>query len=107
MASLLMLVASSPASPQGAAAFQLAELLLQEGHQVSIYLVQDAVLAARPNAGSSSPRPPQGATLYVLREDLALRGFLDNACLPHAQLSDYRELVELMLERHDRVLGVF
>ena len=49
-----------------------------------------------------------GIDCYVLRDDLAMRGIAkEQELTPGVKVFDYPDLVELMMERHDRVLGVF
>jgi len=107
MASILIVLTSSPVTPAGQQALALAESLTEEGRPLTVCCLQDAVLLG-------SDRPPLGArdTLdrllarnarcVVLGEDLALRG-LRRA--PRASVVDYAGLVALLTADHDRVIG--
>ena len=107
MASILMVLISSPASPAGQRARSVAESLADEGHRLNLICLQDAVLLG-------SDRSPlearslvhrllaRGATLAVLGEDLACRGLKpDNRALT----IDHAGVVALLAREHDRVIG--
>ena len=109
MASLLLVLTSSPASPGGQRALSVAESLAAEGHRVKLLCLQDAVLLG-------SDRPPlearallggllgRGATLAVLGEDLACRGLARSEL---ASAVDHAGIVTLLAGEYDRVIGAF
>ncbi len=117
MESILLLLNSAPSNPNAARAFQTARTLRAQGHAVSMFLLQDAVLAAlkveglgsaQPNGDGASSSPGQalnaGVSMYVLGEDLALRGFNPLKLTDGIRVADYAQLVELF-EQHSRVIG--
>jgi sulfur relay protein TusB/DsrH len=117
MESILLLLNSAPSNPNAARAFQAALTLRAQGHAVSMFLLQDAVLAAlkveslesaQPNGDGASSSAAQalnaGVSMYALGEDLALRGF-DPSKLPDGVcVADYVLLVDLF-DQHTRVIG--
>jgi len=107
MTSYLLLVTSSPYSPQAARALGLAGALRRLDHPVSAFLLQDAVLAGLEPGTLIAPAVAEGVACYALDEDLALRGFTPRKLAPGVEAADYGKLVELMMEQHDRVLGAF
>ncbi len=107
MASILMVLISSPASPAGQRALSVAESLADEGHRLNLICLQDAVLLG-------SDRSPlearslldrllaRGATLAVLGEDLACRGLGRSE---RASAVGHAGIVSLLSAEHDRVIG--
>ncbi len=108
MESVLMLVNSAPSSPNVARAFQTALTLRAQGHAVSLFLLQDAVLAGLQVADGASASAAQalgaGVALYALGEDLALRGFTPSKLWDGVRVADYAQLVDLF-DQHPRVIG--
>lgn len=114
MESVLMLVSSAPSSPNAARAFQTALTLRAQGHAVSLFLLQDAVLAGLQVADGASASAaqalgagvalPKGLSVYALGEDLALRGFTPSKLWDGVRVADYAQLVDLF-EQHPRVIG--
>lgn len=112
MASLLFLISSPPASSQAQSALRLASRARGEGNQITLFLLQDAVLASLKGSRQESQQLleqglAQGWGCYCLAEDLALRGYGEGDLLSGARAAGYPELVEQLMERHDRVLGAF
>jgi len=110
--SFLLLVTSSPSSPESARAFHLALLMRSQGNQVSVFLGQNGVLAAicgdLHTAGTSVAQAlAAGIHVYALNEDLVLRGWGPGDVIPGVQVSGYDELAELALEESATVSGAF
>lgn len=103
MASTLILIGSSGRAGATRDAVALAELLWKQGQELGICLLQDAVPMACGQAGIGRP---EGAALYVLGEDLRLRGLREADATPRAKVVDYVELVDLMLAKYERVIGI-
>jgi sulfur relay protein TusB/DsrH len=117
MESILLLLHSAPSNPNAARAFQTALTLRAQGRSVSMFLLQDAVLAglkvesfnsAQANRDGANSLAVQalkaGVSMYALGEDLALRGF-DPSKLPDGvRVADYAQLVDLF-DQHTRVIG--
>ena len=117
MEPILLLVNSAPSSPNLKRAFGSALALKEQGHPVSMFLLQDAVLAglreegldrSQPNSSGAHPHAAQalnaGVSLYSLVEDLALRGYAASNLWDGIQAGDYGQLVDLF-DRHTRVIG--
>lgn len=104
MRSILILIGSGPRAPQAERAFILAGRLQQAGHLLSVGLTQDAVLMALVRIGC---QPPPAVSLYVLGEDLNLRGCTEEDVAPGIKIVDHSELVDLMMEQSDAVMGAF
>jgi len=103
MKSILILISSAPSSSNACAAFDLATQLRQQGHRVSVFLLQDAVLAALAHTPNAALTPD--IDCYALDEDLTLRGFGVHQLAPGVHSAGYSALVELMLERDGKVIG--
>lgn len=104
MRSILMLIGSGPQTPQAEQALTLAVHLRQAGHQLRIALIQDASLMALARPGCSVP---PAVSLYVVDEDLHLRGCSTGDVAPGVKIVDYSELVDVMMEQSDAVMGAF
>jgi sulfur relay protein TusB/DsrH len=107
VASILLVLTSSPASPRGARALALAETLAEEGHAVTLCGLQDAVILgtdhAPPAARAALARlVRRGARLSVLEEDLRARGLTRGAA---TSAVDHAGVVSLLATTHDRVIG--
>lgn len=107
MASLLLVLASSPHSPAGQRALALAESLAGQGHALTICCLQDAVLLASSRAPGEARAAigrllDRGARCAVLIEDLRLRGLQEGA---RVSAVDHAGIVALLTAEHDRVIG--
>lgn len=107
MASILVVLTSSPSTPAGGQALSLAESLAGQGHALTLCCVQDAVLLGSDRA----PRDARvaldrllshGARCVVLGEDLACRGLKPG---DRAATVDHAGVVALLAAEHDRVIG--
>lgn len=105
MESILLLINSTPSSPNVERAFQTALTLRAQGHAVSVFLLQDAVLAAVDRAYTRAAQAlSNDIALYALAEDLHLRGFAPAALGTGVRAADYAQLVDLFAQ-HTRVVG--
>ncbi|HEV8308074.1 MAG TPA: DsrE family protein [Methylomirabilota bacterium] len=107
MASILIVLTSSPATPAGRRALALAGALGSQGHGLTLCCLQEAVVLG-------STRPPRDVRpelqglmardvrCIVLREDLTLRGLEAG---PDATPVDHAGLIALLAADHDRVIG--
>ncbi len=103
METVLMLVNSAPSSANARRAWQVACTLHEQGQVVSLFLLQDGVLAAL--KGETALRDlPREVRCYALSEDLALRGFTPLKVREQVQVADYARLVDLF-DQHTRVIG--
>jgi len=107
--SVLFLLNSAPSQPGAARAIQSAVTLRAQGHAVSLFLFQDAVLMAVKCDGHGAHAPVKQTLaadipIYALGEDLAMRGFTPLKLWEGIQVADYNELVDLF-EQHTRVIG--
>ncbi|MFH0848348.1 MAG: sulfurtransferase complex subunit TusB [archaeon] len=109
MKSYLVIVSSSPSSVQAARGLQTA-LDLQSKGEVSVMLIQDAVLDALKRSRLSErlmQLTSRGTSIYVLAEHLYKRGFLADDLLENVKIADYTQLVELMMNEETMTTGVF
>ena len=108
MKSILFLIRSGPRSPQVNTVYNTIQHLSQAGLRVSVYLLQDGVLAGLDSPWANAARAvAAGASFRVLAEDLVLRGFGDCDLAPGVKVAGYAEFIEAMMEGHARVLGAF
>ena len=100
---VLILVNSTPSSANARRAWQTALTLHDQGHSITLFLIQDGVLAAL-NGETALRDLPSDISCYVLGEDLALRGFTPLKLHKQVQVADYAQLVDLF-DQHARVIG--
>ena len=103
MEPILLLVNSAPSSVNAQRAWQTAQSLHEQGHAVTVFLIQDGVLAGL-NGETALRDLPREITSYVLGEDLQLRGFTQLKLRERVQVADYARLVDLF-DQHTRVIG--
>ena len=103
MDSILLLVNSAPSSVNAQRAWPLARTLHEQGQSVSLFLLQDGVLAAL-NGETALRDLPREIACYALGEDLTLRGFTPLKLREQVQVADYTRLVDLF-DQHTRVIG--
>lgn len=103
MEPILMLVNSAPSSANAQRAWQTARTLHAQGHPVTLFLIQDGVLAGLERETHVRNLPPE-ISCQVLSEDLLLRGFALSDLGAHVQIADYAQLVDLF-DQHTRVIG--
>ncbi len=102
MESVLLLVNGAPSSPNAQRAWQIAQTLRDQGNRVTLFLIQDGVLAAR--KGESALHDLGDLACYALGEDLQLRGFAASNLREQVKIADYGRLVDLF-DQHERVIG--
>jgi sulfur transfer complex TusBCD TusB component (DsrH family) len=107
MASILMLLTSSPASQTGQRALSLAESLVDQGHLLTLCCLQDATLlgsdrSPREARGALESLLERGARCLVLGEDLACRGL---APAHGAKTVNHAGVVDLLAGPYDRLIG--
>ncbi len=107
MASILVVLISSPAAPGGQRALALAESFADQGHTLTLCCLQDAVLLASDRAPADARAAldrllESGSRFVVLGEDLALRGLRARS---RASAVDHAGVVALLAGGHDRVIG--
>jgi hypothetical protein len=98
MASILLVLTSSPLSPPGQRALALAGSLAEAGHALTLCCLQDAV-ATPPFLRHLLER---GTRCVVLGEDLEMRGL---RAPEGATVVDRAGIVALLADGHDRVIG--
>jgi sulfur relay protein TusB/DsrH len=109
MEPILFLVNSAPSSPNVERAFHTAFTLREQGHAVSIFLIQDGVLGGLASEGDDghshvAQALDAGIAVQVLGEDLALRGFTAARLRNGVGVADYSQLIDLF-DQHRRVIG--
>ncbi len=103
METVLMLMNSAPSSANAQRAWQMANTLREQGNTVTVFLLQDGVLAALKGEAVLSNLPRE-ISCYALGEDLQLRGFTPLKLRERVHVADYARLVELF-DQHTRVIG--
>ncbi|MFZ5814100.1 MAG: DsrH/TusB family sulfur metabolism protein [Bacillota bacterium] len=105
MKRISVLLASAPTSPSARRAFQLMEDLTEQGHLVTLCLLEDGVYAA---TGKLEGVPlDRCAAVLALTEDMRLRG-IDAGSLPAAvRPASYGEVVDRVMTGSDQTLGAF
>lgn len=107
MSQYLLIESKSPLDG-GAYSFELASQLRGAGHDVSVYLVQDGVFAARRNfkAGSKLLVGATGKRVALLADEVSLRqrGITRDRLAEPVRVSSMDELVDLLMERSDKAI---
>ncbi|MFQ6077085.1 MAG: sulfurtransferase complex subunit TusB [Candidatus Bathyarchaeia archaeon] len=112
MRSILVIISSSQNTQNAARALKLASTLNEQGNKVSVFLLQDGTYCAHSKQSQEAKAAidkalAEGIDIYVMEEDVIARGFRGEDLIPKIRASDYPELVDLMMERHDLVMGTF
>ncbi len=107
MAQYLLIESKNPLDG-GEYAFELATQLRQLQHSVTIYLIQDAVFAARKGfeAGEKlvSEAKAQTATLLADEVSLRQRGVIKERLSGAVRVSNMGELVDLLMDKSDKAI---
>lgn len=107
MAKYLLIETKSPLEG-GRYAFELGKQLRDLRHDVTIYLLQDAVFAARNSfaAGVDLLQEADKHGLTVLADSVSLRqrGVVGDRATKQVRTSDMDELVDLLMERSDKAI---
>lgn len=105
MERIAVLVASSPGTPAAQRAFQLVRDLSAQGNQVTLVLLEDAVVGST----GRLPEVPleQSAAAMALADDLALRGIDPARLHPACRPCTYAEIIEQVMTQNERTLGAF
>jgi sulfur relay protein TusB/DsrH len=107
MKPILMLISSSPDTPEARQALELAKSLWEGGNELGIFFIQDGVYHTVNPSGSQEILSEGKVPRYCLTEDLEMRGFGAQDVILPVKLSDYDELVDLMMEGFDSAIGAF
>lgn len=103
-----LLIESKGPLDGGEYSFDLARQLGEEGHSVSIYLVQDGVLAARRRfeAGGKLVAGVRTKKVTVLADEVSLRqrGITGERLADAVRVSTVDELVDLLMEKSDKAV---
>jgi len=107
MASILIVLSSSPGSSLGQRALALAESLSRAGHALTLCCLQDAALLASTRAPGAARAAldgmrQRGARCLVSAEDLEMRGLRASDGIA---ATDHAGVVALLTGAHDRVIG--
>lgn len=107
MAKYVLIETKSPLEG-GRYAFDLGKQLKDLRHDVTIYLLQDAVFAARNNfgAGADLLQEAEKNGLSVMADSVSLRqrGVVGDRVAKRVRASDMDELVDLLMERSDKAI---
>lgn len=108
MSETCLLIGSPVSTPNGPRGLRIARDLAAKGVEVAVVLLQDAVLAAVSGMGRDALEQASaaGVRVYVLHEDLRLRGYRPGALRAGVQILDYPALVDLMTRDGASVRGV-
>jgi len=103
-----VLVESKGPQNGGRYSFELAKQLRELKHNVTIYLVQDAVFAARKRfeAGEKLIAEAKAQTLTLLADEISLRqrGLTKERLSDAVRVSNMHELVDLLMEKSDKAI---
>jgi sulfur relay protein TusB/DsrH len=107
MASYLLIETKNPLDG-GAYAFELGQQLRELKHDVTVYLLQDAVFAARKSfrAGRTLIEQAERGGLTVLADTVSARqrGVTGDRVSKEVRMSDMPDLVQLLMERADKAV---
>ncbi|MFP3980407.1 MAG: DsrE family protein [Desulfobacterales bacterium] len=107
---IAVLLKSGPGTDNAERALKTAEDMMEAGHSVNLFLLQEAVRFCRPTAspagaGMIEPLAEKGLDIQVLTRDAALRGLDTESSGNQFSKGSYDSLVDLM-ESCDRVIGI-
>lgn len=107
MARYLLIETKDPLNG-GQYAFDLGKQLREIKHDVTVYLLQDAVFAARKGfeAGERLLAEAKKHGLTLLADEISLRqrGVVKDRLSIHVKASTMEELVDLLMERSDKAI---
>ena len=107
MAQYLLIESKSPLEG-GDYSFELAKQLQPLRHSVTIYLIQDAVFAARRRfeAGEKLVAEAKAQKLTLLADEVSLRqrGITKERLSEAVRVSNSRELTDLIMEKSDKAI---
>lgn len=106
MKKILCLISSPPDSAQVRRGLALAGEWLKKGHSVKICLLQDGIYTGIDCSAIVEDEMPN-AEWFVLADDLLLRGFSEQDLGDGIYTIDYPNLIKMMMEDTDQVLGAF
>lgn len=106
MKKVLCLISSPPESAQVKRGLALAGEWLNKGHSVKICLLQDGIYTGIDSPAIAEDEMPK-AEWFVLADDLQLRGFSAQDLRAGVHITDYSNLIKMMMEDADQVLGAF
>ena len=88
------------------------EVLIQQirsqssSHEISLVLLQDAVLAAHPaKKNPLSQEDSKNFKVYALQEDLAARGLAKGHLFKQVQVVTSADVIELVMEKCDKLVS--
>ena len=107
--SILLVVSGSLMEPNGLRALELANQFRLQGKNTAVYLLQNAVLGGVSKEAEKliEAQINSGIDFYCSEEDLTMRGLAEKDLHPQIHMSDYSYLIDLMMERYDKVIGAF
>lgn len=107
MSSYLLIETKSPLDG-GSYAFELGKQLKEERHDVTIYLLQDAVFAARTRFAAGErlvqEADKHGVVLFADGTSLRQRGVVGGRVAKTVRVSEMDELVDLLMERSNKAI---
>jgi sulfur relay (sulfurtransferase) complex TusBCD TusD component (DsrE family) len=107
MANYLLIETKGPLDG-GSYAFDLGQQLRELDHQVTVYLLQDGVFAARRTfpAGTQLLRSAQQHGLRVLADVVSCRqrGIVGDRVAPGVSVTEMDEMIDLLMERSDKAI---
>ena len=107
MKKILCLISSPPESAQITRGLALAHEWQKMGHSVQIGLLQDGIYTGIKGSAIIEDNALPGAEWFVLADDLELRGFSAQDLRTGVRTIDYPNLIKIMMEDADQVLGAF
>ena len=107
MKKVLCLISSPPESAQLTRGLAMAREWLKKGHSVQIGLLQNGIYSGINGAAAIGDDTLLGAKWFALADDLQLRGFSAKELGTGVRAMDYPELIKMMMEDMEQVLGAF
>ncbi|HEV8437147.1 MAG TPA: DsrE family protein [Methylomirabilota bacterium] len=103
-----VLIESKSPLDGGQYSFELGGQLREAGHDVSVYLVQDGVFAARRSfeAGDKLLSSAKSRRIGLLADEVSLRqrGISRDRLAEAVRVSNMEELVDLLMEKSDKAI---
>lgn len=100
---MLIILTKSPRAEDYGSILEIAGKIVENGEKVAVLYVQDACIAATMYE-SSDKLTENKIEVYALKADCEARG-LGEKLRPRVKMIDYRQWVELVMAKHDRIVS--
>ncbi len=107
--SILLIISSPLTERNGLQTLELANQFKSQGKKTGVYLLQNAVLGVLDDEVKTRIESSihSGIAFFCQKEDITMRGLKREDLHPEIHISDYSDLIDLIMERYGKVIGLF